>query len=1031
MLAFFFLAFLVRCVSLGRYVTNDEPIWVMRAVQFSDAVAARDWSSIPQTGHPGVTTMALGALGVRLTTMLNPVEAEMHLNWIRSLAWLSPENSKAFPHLAYFLTVGRVLVAIVTSFGISLSYALARRRLDARWARWLALCLALDPFFIGHSGLLHTDALQATFAFLAVLLVLPVRNSTKPVACAPLPSRERVLDVWLLAAALCLALAGITKTLGLLIAPGLALAMLWLAPGTRKRRLVRVIALTLLSLSLTLLLYPPCWTHPERAIGALIDAISYHESIGLRDTFFAGRTTADPGLLFYPVVLCFRLTPPVLSGLASVVVLLLCKRQKAISLHQIGWCVLPTLSYLMLLSLATKKFDRYALTLIPLLSSIAALYWGTHKRYWRWLLASLLFPWSLVAPLPLMYADPLLGGPWLARYFVPLGWGEGSGLAATWAARTLPDAETRVLLTDNVSGAAAFFPGATFAWDPDLAGCADILIRGTKFSPSGYDYTVLRQVGIAGIAIATLYQRAPVLPDAPLSVAPGALAGVSPAAVAPAADTVTVRDWLVERLNVGDKFLWIHAPACYPITEAQLTTLLAGVADCGQNTSLSGLSVATCTLQENLPESRPFQARFGGTLDFIAATWPATVRAPDTLTVHARWRSYTIQGTHTFSLALEDADGNAWVAGGNLLTDDRGWPASTWAVGEWITADAYLPLPLTAPPGSYTLTLRLFDAGGRKLGVWDPDGVFLGTRLELSVVKIEAPRYAASTLALPLTLDIPLPGLRLIGAAPPFSEHWAGDPLPFRLGWERTVGEPPSVMRWLLTCNGELRDAGALPLSPGMPATWPGGHRYEVQYAPSTDPLLAEGTCELAVQIADGENIPLGTVVVHQRPRSFSLPHSPQIPLTVTVGNFAQIVGADISAITPGQLLTTTLYWKAQSPAPIDYTVFVHLLGPDGHLYAQSDNWPAQGMAPTTSWLANQIIVDSHTLVLPADAAIADAAIADAAIADAAIRAGNLYRLLVGLYDAESGGRVPLYDATGTRFAEDSVPIAEFTLTSR
>ena len=37
----------------------------------------------------------------------------------------------------------------------------------------------------------------------------------------------------------------------------------------------------------------------------------------------------------------------------------------------------------------------------------------------KWtLLASLLLPWALVAPLPLYYADPLVGGPWVAGQVV-------------------------------------------------------------------------------------------------------------------------------------------------------------------------------------------------------------------------------------------------------------------------------------------------------------------------------------------------------------------------------------------------------------------------------------------------------------------------------------------------------------------------------------------------------------------------------------------------------------------------------------
>jgi hypothetical protein len=108
-LALFALAWLVRLAPLNRYVTPDEPIWVLRSVAFADAVAARDWVSIPQTGHPGLTTMVLGALGIRVTGWLYPAESAQHLAWIRNIAWLAPENDTAFAHLAFFLPVARLL----------------------------------------------------------------------------------------------------------------------------------------------------------------------------------------------------------------------------------------------------------------------------------------------------------------------------------------------------------------------------------------------------------------------------------------------------------------------------------------------------------------------------------------------------------------------------------------------------------------------------------------------------------------------------------------------------------------------------------------------------------------------------------------------------------------------------------------------------------------------------------------------------------------------------------------------------------
>ena len=91
-----------------------------------------------------------------------------------------------------------------------------------------------------------------------------------------------------------------------------------------------------------------------------------------------------------------------------------------------------------------------------------------------------------------------------------------------------------------------------------------------------------------------------------------------------------------------------------------------------------------------------------------------------------------------------------------------------------------------------------------------------------------------------------------------------------------------------------------------------------------------------------------------------------------------------------------------------DYSVFVHVVGPEGGTWTQSDAWPAQGSAPTSSWVAGQVIEDVHAMALPAEAP------------------PGRYTIYVGLYDAESGGRVPLTGEDGARFEDDRAPVGSF-----
>jgi hypothetical protein len=89
------------------------------------------------------------------------------------------------------------------------------------------------------------------------------------------------------------------------------------------------------------------------------------------------------------------------------------------------------------------------------------------------------------------------------------------------------------------------------------------------------------------------------------------------------------------------------------------------------------------------------------------------------------------------------------------------------------------------------------------------------------------------------------------------------------------------------------------------------------------------------------------------------------------------------------------LVWSAEQPLGADYTVFVHLLDGNGQLVAQSDLTPGNGYAPTTSWTAGEPVIDRHGLILPL-----------------AVAPGR-YEVMVGLYEATTGIRLPLLSAEG------------------
>jgi uncharacterized membrane protein len=104
--------------------------------------------------------------------------------------------------------------------------------------------------------------------------------------------------------------------------------------------------------------------------------------------------------------------------------------------------------------------------------------------------------------------------------------------------------------------------------------------------------------------------------------------------------------------------------------------------------------------------------------------------------------------------------------------------------------------------------------------------------------------------------------------------------------------------------------------------------------------------------------------------------------------------------VEPEAEFTLSLYWRADNPTPVPYTVFVHLIAADGFNRVGQDNQPVWGAYPTTAWLPGERITDKYTLKLPPGAPPGD------------------HRLRVGWYQSETLERVPVLNETGQPAAD-------------
>ena len=1051
------LGFMLRLAPVGRYVTPDEPAWVERSIRFRDALATHDWASVPSTGHPGVTTMWLGAAGVTVRQWLNPVESADHLAWIRRLAWLAPENGEAFRHLAFFLPYGRVAVALTNSLGLVASFWLLRRLLEPGVALLAVGLLALDSFLVGHGGLLHTDGLLATFSTLSVLsLLIALRDETRAATRS---------GAWALASGVFGALALLTKSLAgyLVLFTGVVLGSAWALRRIWLRQAIEYALLWgLAGAALYVALYPAMWANPLDTVRDLVTAPMHESTRALMPTFFAGEMALRHGPEFYLVALPLRLSPIVLLG--SLLSLWAFVRKEDLR-PNLAWLGVFCVGYLLLLALNVKRYQRYLLPTIGPLTVMAAIAWSALWRSQRGSrgaqrlgrrsllpLASVLCLIQLLLLLPfaahpLTSFNALLGGPWVGSRLLSADWGEGMGAAARWLNRR-PDAGQLTIAASSVPSFASLFDGHTVP--VEQATRADYIVRSTvQTSAPSFQHPLahISKVGFLEHAV-ILTNTAPLeqayhlsahadrddlillATDTPLLRrydGPGTIH-----AMAHFPDETAIADWLNHQITdlprSRDVSIWLVSSSgeneldASAITAAHVRRQLEVIGSPLHSTSVAGAViteyVGRSSSMPNPPSSH--RAVFGGQLALVDGVLPETVSWPDDLKVVLRWRAVAQSSSdHRAVVMLRDGDGHVWSQTERPVINSVFFPTSAWQVGEWADATYALHLPPTTPPGRYAVEVSLYrgDTGAR-LGATGPDGDFRGTLVPMGEVNVLQPEVSPDVGALDLSERLSVPpnvsvgGLTLLGIEHPGVQVLSGDSVSFALLWEADAVPEIDyrVAFCLVTPEGDIEVERTRPLSPYPTSRWQAGHRFQSRYSLRIPPDLPSGRYRLMLDVLDsrdqallGDKAPLGWIEVLPRERMSELPDDVQHRVTLRFGESILLRGYEIARteIQPGEALPLTLYWQAQGPTDRGYTLFVHLLGPDGRLQGQVDAVPGQGKAPTTSWAPGQVIVEHLSLSVAPDAP------------------EGVYQVVVGFYDAAYGDRLPVQDASGRSLAED------------
>ncbi len=1058
----FFLALGPRLVAAwGRFVTSDELTWVYRATRFLAALSTGDWAHTAQAGHPGVMTMWCGVVGILLRRFTAPEATAAHLAWLARLAWLDPSDGPALKQLAFFLVAGRLPVAVLTSLAVVGIYLLARRLWGGRVALVGAVFLALDPFPVGLSAVLHVDALAASFMTLSLLaLLIGVREAGR-------------LFRWAVLSGVLAGLAVLTKSPAVFLVPftALILGVAFLVvrrewPPGRALRLGGAFLLWLAVAGLTFCaLYPAMWVSPLGTLRDIFGTASRHAGSSVHPIFFWGRATFDPGPFFYPVALAFRTSPVIWLGVLAAFPLLLGRRFP-------DWARGRRLSLLALLCFAalfvvfmtppTKKFDRYLVPIFPALDLVAAAgVVGMAKRVSRWrrrgapvVIATAIVLQALIslpyAPYFLAYENPLLGGPRTAARVLPVGWGEGVDRAAAYL-NGLDGAGDLYAAAGAMPHFAPLFAGETLLLNEENLPLADYLVvsAGDEQVRSGEIETLLADAELVHtvrlgnldyvkVYANTAYRRLAsyigdqaqpgdvIVLDAAGQFARGYDGGLPLHVFTATDDAATVARRLNEMAEGRQRLWYVSYPNASPILKKYVAGQLAAEAELVSQEMVGAVTVSLYRLPSGATfraAAQTFEADFGGQLvlvDHVLLT--PSVAYPGQVRLVLRWRALAPMTTdYAVSVNLLDQAGRLRGAGGGgtLLVNGFFFPTSAWTPGEIVETEVSLSLEGGLPPGPYQVAVIVSkpDQSGRLVAL-DAQGSLAGAAYRVAEVKVqpatEQPRIEDLFISHRLSQGWG-EGLELLGYNLAHRVE-AGGTVTLGLFWRGRAGmdRDYELRVQLQAAGGDVVWKTVLPLCPYPTSRWSPGEVFHVLYDLNVAADVPPGQYRLVVTVLDPGGEPLAPgdfylspLEVTGRAHHFGLPGAVQHPLDLRLGANGEVtlLGYDLpqTGVAPGSVVTLTLYWRCEAPLPAGYTVFTHLLDPGGQVRGQVDSPPQGGAAPTTSWLAGEVIVDEYRIPLDEDAP------------------AGVYHIEVGMYDPATVVRLPVFAADGSRLPDDRV----------
>ncbi|MFC1700101.1 ArnT family glycosyltransferase [Patescibacteria group bacterium] len=344
LIGLFILAFLgTRIPRLAKDVINPDGVnWHYRSQQFVVGLKTFDFKKTYQHYHPGVTLMWISGI---------PIEIYKQ---VTNTPHYDVRNFQVFD------TVAKISV-VVSQLILSFIVLCLLDKIIGFERAFLTLSLfTFEPFVVGNSRLYHMDILVTLILFIGLLYSF-------------INLRESSIKVSVLSG-LFLALAFLTKSIAI---GGVVYVLIYMLVTKMEKKYLGVVLLAFFVF--TFFLFPALWKDPIYFLGEIFRE---GERVGIRKghgQILFGEYTRNAGVFFYPLVLLMKVSPLVLIGVILFKVVSLDSFKKLFrstkeKLHNLTvFLGIFYLGYIGVMTLPSKKIDRYMLVVYPFLAYVAAI----------------------------------------------------------------------------------------------------------------------------------------------------------------------------------------------------------------------------------------------------------------------------------------------------------------------------------------------------------------------------------------------------------------------------------------------------------------------------------------------------------------------------------------------------------------------------------------------------------------------------------------------------------------------------------